>query len=358
MISPSVSVQFARHDLQFTFTARTSRSVLTVKPTWILRYQFPERPFPIYAEANVLEGLSPENSEEYEAVLTEYSLMMGEGREPDFLFWRKNPALLFAHETALRTLGGSDSIWTPDSAFAQGCASIPINGLVWMDDIESMKKQAVEKIKAGFDCVKIKVGALDFDEEYRLLKRLRSEFGPGDLTLRVDANGGFTGKDPHEKLKRLSDLHIHSIEQPIHPGMTGEMARLCAESPLPIALDEEIIGVKTLAEKEQILDDIKPQYVILKPSLIGGFSKSEEWITAAEKRNVGWWFTSALESNIGLSAIAHHTFSKNPQMPQGLGTGRLYSNNFDSPLEVRAGTLHFLPEQRWDFRHLAPLWNH
>jgi len=212
-----------------------------------------------------------------------------------------------------------------------------------------MKSQIQEKLKTGFSCIKMKIGAIDFEAEISLLKSIRKEFSAKEIELRVDANGGFTPENALEKLKALSALEIHSIEQPIKQGQLQEMALLCEKTPLPIALDEELIGVFSAKEKQQVIATVKPQFIILKPSLIGGFGGSKEWIDVAEKSNVGWWITSALESNIGLSAIAQFTHTLQNKLPQGLGTGGLFTNNFESPLEVKNGTLHYNNSKIWDF---------
>ena len=195
----------------------------------------------------------------------------------------------------------------------------------------------------------MKIGAIDFDAEVRLLKSIRKEFSSKEIELRVDANGAFNPKNALEKLKRLSELDIHSIEQPIKQGQLQEMAFLCENTPLPIALDEELIGIFSLDEKKKIIETINPQFIILKPSLVGGFRGSKEWIELVESQHIKWWITSALESNVGLSAIAQYTYTLENELPQGLGTGSLYSNNFESPLEVKNGTLQYNNSKIWNF---------
>jgi L-alanine-DL-glutamate epimerase-like enolase superfamily enzyme len=213
-----------------------------------------------------------------------------------------------------------------------------------------MKQQISEKLKQGFTCIKMKIGAIDFKTELELLKSIRKEFSASEVELRVDANGAFSPKEALEKLKVLSDFQLHSIEQPIKQGQWQEMARLCEETPLAIALDEELIGIFFEEEKTKLLDTIKPQFIVLKSSLIGGFRGSDSWIKLAEKHNAGWWITSALESNVGLNAISQYTFTKNSKLPQGLGTGSLYTNNIDSPLEVSNGALHYNTNAIWSFQ--------
>jgi len=211
-----------------------------------------------------------------------------------------------------------------------------------------MHEQIQQKLEQGFSCIKLKIGAIDFDKEIALLQSIRKKYSASEIELRVDANGAFQPHEALQKLQRLSELDLHSIEQPIKQGQFSEMAKLCAKTPLPIALDEELIGVFSVTKKEELLQTIQPQYIILKPSLIGGFKGTQEWIDLAEKQNIGWWITSALESNIGLNAISQFTFMQNSNMPQGLGTGSLYTNNIESPLVVKGEYITYAPEKTWD----------
>jgi len=239
------------------------------------------------------------------------------------------------------------------TAFTQKNKPISINGLIWMSTYENMQQQILQKIEQGFKCIKLKIGAINFKDELALLKKIRQQYEANDMMIRVDANGAFKpGDDALFKLNALAKLHIHSIEQPIKPKQIKEMATLCASTPLPIALDEELIGIFYKTQKEKLLDDIKPQYIILKPSLVGGFKASEEWIAIAEQCNIGWWVTSALESNIGLNAIAQWTATLRTNTFQGLGTGALFSNNFDSPLYIENGNLYYDKEKEWDFSNM------
>jgi L-alanine-DL-glutamate epimerase-like enolase superfamily enzyme len=218
-----------------------------------------------------------------------------------------------------------------------------------MGDEAFMRRQIKEKIEAGFDCIKLKIGAIDFKAELDILKSIRKEFSVSDIELRVDANGAFKPNEALEKLNLLSEYSLHSIEQPIQPKQFNAMAELCENTPLPIALDEELIGVFDVKTKLRLLEKIKPQYIILKPSLIGGYRGSSEWIDISESLNIKWWITSALESNIGLNAIAQWTYTLKNTMPQGLGTGGLFTNNFDSPLTVKNGTLQYDLRKNWNF---------
>lgn len=249
-------------------------------------------------------------------------------------------AMLFAHETALWHYN-RQTLRLSDTPFSRGEAGIPINGLIWMGHYDLMKQRIEEKISAGFRCLKLKIGAISFDDEISLLKQIRNRFPRETIELRVDANGAFqAGDDAMRKLDRLAQLDLHSIEQPIRAGQWEEMARLCRNTPLPIALDEELIPTSfdtyTTTYKEDLLDAIRPQYIVLKPSLHGALSGCDEWIRLAEQRGMQWWATSALESNVGLNAIAHWVAQYRPDIPQGLGTGQIYENNIEGyPLELR-----------------------
>jgi len=279
--------------------------------------------------------------------LEEVCRLLNEGVDPGSIDLSLFPSIAFGLETALLDLKAKGSKCLFPSAFTQGETGIPINGLVWMGNKDFMQKQIREKIAAGYHCIKLKVGALDFETELDIISSIRQQFSPEDIELRLDANGGFTPTDALEKLEKLAAFHIHSIEQPIRQKQLEAMAELCQQSPIPIVLDEELIGVKP-ADKEFILEKIKPAYIILKPSLVGGFRQSEEWIQLAEKLNIGWWVTSALEANIGLNAIAQWTFMLNSKLPQGLGTGQLYQNNIPSPLAIESANLFYKPKNNWD----------
>ena len=262
------------------------------------------------------------------------------------------PSILFGLETAIRHFfAGSWALC--DTAFSRGEAGIPINGLIWMGDFDKMLSQIEKKMEAGFRCIKLKIGAINFEEELALLRHIRTRFSSKEIELRVDANGAFSPVDAMEKLKRLSELDLHSIEQPIRQGQWREMARLCARTPVPIALDEELIGVNDAGQKRELLEAIRPRYIILKPALAGGFSGTEEWIRLAEARGIGWWVTSALESNIGLSALAQWTYGLQNPMPQGLGTGLLYTNNIPSPLQLTGERLYYRPQRMWDLSSIS-----
>ena len=216
-----------------------------------------------------------------------------------------------------------------------------------MGSQDFMLEQIMEKMNAGFTCIKLKIGAIDFEKELELLRFIRAHFTASQMEIRVDANGAFAYMEALSKLSQLAEFELHSIEQPIKNGQPDKMAKLCLETPLPIALDEELIGCVNIEDKANLLDRIAPQFIILKPSFVGGFAGTQEWIDLAQERGIGWWITSALESNVGLNAIAQWTHTLNPDMPQGLGTGALYTNNIDAPLVVENGALWYDPKKGW-----------
>ena len=328
--------------LHFKQPAGTSRGVYTTRKVWYVHFTSPEFPGRVgVGECAPLPKLSCDDLPDYGKRLADVCRWVVEqGGKLDGEALRDYPSILFGLETAIRHFfEGTWALW--NTAFSRGEAGIPINGLIWMGDFDKMLVQIEAKMKGGFRCIKLKIGAINFEEELALLRHIRAHFSAGEVELRVDANGAFSPVDAMEKLKRLSELDIHSIEQPIRAGQWEEMARLTSESPLPIALDEELIGCNTLEGKQRLLSAIRPQYIILKPSLHGGFTGGEEWIAEAEKRNIGWWITSALESNIGLNAIAQWCATFNNPLPQGLGTGMLFTDNVDMSLEIRKDCLWF-----------------
>jgi o-succinylbenzoate synthase len=338
----------ARHsslNLQFKFPAGTSRGVLLHKPSSFLILE--EDGFTGIGECSTIPDLSIDPQASYYTKLDEVCQLLNDGCEPDSIDLSDYPSIAFGLETALLDLKAKGSKCLFPSEFTEGKTGIPINGLVWMGDKDFMQKQIREKIAGGYHCIKLKVGAIDFETELEIISGIRQQFSASDIDLRLDANGAFSPTNALEKLERLAKFDIHSIEQPISQGQYEAMADVCKLSPIPIVLDEELIGVKS-ADKEALLDKIKPAYIILKPSLLGGFDESEEWIRLAEKQNIRWWITSALEANIGLNAIAQWTYSLNSKLPQGLGTGQLYHNNIPSPLEIRNAKLFYQASNNWD----------
>lgn len=346
-------LEFAPYLLKFKEPAGTSRGILTEKPTFLIKVYDEKDPekFGI-GEAAVFPGLSPEADGMYVWKLTELLANVAIGKETDL---SKHSSIQFGLEQALLDFSNGCKGIYYNSDFTLGGKSIEINGLVWMGNFDEMLERLEVKINSGFKCIKLKIGAVDWNDELELIKFIRKKYDSKDLMIRVDANGGFNFYDCHPKLVKLADLEVHSIEQPIKAGNPQHMAALCLSSPVPIALDEELIGKGDLNSRIKTLEEIKPQYIILKPALCGGFSGAVEWIEESEKRGIGWWVTSALESNVGLNAIAQFSAFINAMGPQGLGTGNLFTNNFITPLRLEADHLHFLPYQKFDYSQFADL---
>lgn len=332
-----MKAEYSRYLLEFKRPSGTSRGVLLEKETFILKIS--ENGKEGTGECAIFRGLSFDDRPDYEGKLK--WLCENIQQETEFLKeeLKEFPSIWFGYEQAVLNLKNGENLYFP-SDFTEGKTPIVINGLIWMGDINYMEEQIQDKLEKGFHCIKLKIG-VDWKSEHDILQKLRQKFSKDSLELRVDANGGFNKEEAKVVLQQLADLHIHSIEQPIKAGNWNDMAELCLETPTPIALDEELIGIADFNEKRKLLETVNPQYIILKPALVGGFSGSDEWISLAEERNLGWWITSALESNIGLNAIAQYTFTKKSPMPQGLGTGALFVNNFDSNLDLKGELLWF-----------------
>ncbi|PIF34772.1 o-succinylbenzoate synthase [Flavobacterium sp. 9] len=337
---------YHKYMLEFKRPSGTSRGIMTEKETWFIVLE--ENGKKGIGECGILRGLSADDRDDYEEKLQWacQNIHLGETALWEALL--EFPSIQFGIEMAFLSLKSENPYVLFPSDFTNNSKSIVINGLVWMGEASFMKEQIEEKIANGFNCVKLKIGAIDFEKELELLHFIRSHFSAEEIEIRVDANGAFPLNEALNKLEQLNKFQLHSIEQPIKKGNIEAMADLCKNTPFPIALDEELIGVFSLEEKEKLLLQIKPQYIILKPSFIGGFRGTLEWINLANQYNIGWWITSALESNIGLNAIAQWTFLQNSEMPQGLGTGALYTNNFDCPLEVSQGQLWYNKAKNWD----------
>ena len=340
-----MKAKFFKYQLQFKQASGTSRGVLIFKDTWFLKIQDANQMG--IGECGMFKGLSCDDRPDFEDKLDWVCKNIQLGLEALLEELSEFPAIQFGLETAFLDFNANKPFVLFPSKFTEGQAEIPINGLVWMGNTDFMKSQIYSKLASGFDCIKIKIGALDFDTEFKLLESIRKEYDANTIEIRVDANGAFSTNEALEKLKRLSDLQLHSIEQPIASGQIEAMAKLCAQSPLPIALDEELIGVHDVTKRNYLLQTINPQYIILKPTLVGGFSGSQPWIDLAESLSVGWWVTSALESNVGLNAIAQWTYQLNVQRSQGLGTGALFTNNLVSPLKIINGRLAYEPSNKW-----------
>ncbi len=340
-----MKVRYINYNLNFKFPAGTSRGVLHSKYSAFLILE--ENGITGIGECSTIPGLSIDPEKGYEQKLREICDALNYNKHPENVDLSLFPSIAFGLETALLDLktGGKRQLF--DTDFSKGAAGIHINGLVWMGDKAFMQKQISEKIADGYRCIKLKVGALDFETELEIIADIRAQFSESEIEIRLDANGGFSADDALLKLEKLAKFQIHSIEQPIKQGQLDKMAEICQKSSIPIVLDEETIGIKT-SDKEALIEKIKPAYIILKPSLLGGFKASEEWIQHAEKHHVKWWITSALESNIGLNAIAQWTSSLGSELPQGLGTGQLYHNNIPSPLEIRNAMLFYEKDNEWD----------
>lgn len=343
-----IKATFKKYILQFKLPGGTSRGVLHTKETYFLKIAKDQNIG--LGECAVFKGLSTDDRPDYEEKLQ--WLCDHIQLDKDLLLHEliEFPSIQFGLEQALLSLKSKDPFELFPSDFTNGNDSIAINGLIWMGNRSFMQKQIKEKLKAGFTTIKLKIGAIDFQTELGLLKNIRNEFLANEIELRVDANGAFHPKEALEKLKQLSEFQLHSIEQPIKAGQWELMEDLCKKTPLPIALDEELIGVFNKSDREKMLQSINPQYIILKPSLIGGFHGTDEWVELANKYGIGWWITSALESNIGLNAIAQYTYIKQNKLPQGLGTGGLFTNNSISPLTVKNGALFYEVKDKngWD----------
>ncbi|AEI50331.1 o-succinylbenzoate synthase [Runella slithyformis] len=355
-----LQAHYQPYRLNFRFAAGTSRGILTEKTSWFIKIYDKENPSIIgIGECGPLSGLSIDDRPDFEDTLQN---ICREFNRLDLEIYSWNisiileqlvgnqwPSIRFGFESAMLDYlhGGKRALF--DNDFVSGQKGVPINGLVWMGSHESMLQQVEEKISAGFTTIKLKIGAIGFQEECAILAYIRRHFSAREISLRVDANGAFTASDVHSKLKKLAEYELHSIEQPIAPKQIDLMAELCEVSPVPIGLDEELIGKFDYAEKRRLLKQLKPKYIILKPTLLGGFELTREWIETAHRLDIGWWITSALESNVGLNAISQFTAEFDNPLPQGLGTGQLYHNNIPSPLTIQEGHLLYDSLQAWDF---------
>lgn len=354
-----LEINYIQKNLSFKFEARTSRGPLEEHTAFYLQLRNPQDPERVgIGESAPLKGLSPEFKPDFEQRLAAVCLKINHlhaSSLPDlasamatFAELEQLPSVAFALETALVDFanGGNRLLFRND--FSVGGRGIPINGLIWMGDRAFMRAQIREKLDQGYNCLKLKIGGLDFKTECEILREIRQLAGPESLTIRLDANGAFSPRNAVAQLEELAQFHIHSLEQPIRPGQVEEMARVCALSPIPIALDEELIGVTGGGAKRRLILEIQPSFLILKPTMLGGFSSCREWIRLAEETGIGWWVTSALESNIGLNAVSQFVAEFDNPLPQGLGTGQLYHNNIDSPLYIRNGYLYYDQTGAWE----------
>jgi o-succinylbenzoate synthase len=353
-----VNITFKKHILEFKFEAGTSRGVMTNHTTYFVKIENPSQKNHFgLGEAAPLKGLSIDYLPNFESILSKICEEMSKIIDFGFndiyrLIPNTLPSIKFAFETALLDYkyGGTRKIFSND--FTDNNAPIPINGLIWMGDKALMLSRIKEKIEDGYTTLKLKVGAINFKDEIDLLESIRNDFSKEKLTIRLDANGAFTPAEAHQKLEILQNYDIHSIEQPIAPGQKNALKNLIEKNIIPIALDEELIGIFG-TEKYKLLAWLKPQYIILKPTLLGGFEATKEWIQYADNHNIEWWITSALESNIGLNAIAQFSAEFENKLPQGLGTGQLYNNNIESPLNIKNGNLFYDQNTSWNLAFTA-----
>jgi o-succinylbenzoate synthase len=350
-ISEMLEARYIYHPLVFKRPAGTSRGELLKKETWFLIVSSTDQPgITGIGEAGLIPGLSIESPASVEQQLNFLAGNINSHEEWIITKGDLFPSVRFALETAIADLTNGGSRLFYDSPFYRGEKGIPINGLVWMGEKHFMQQQARQKLENGFSCIKIKIGALDIQQELEIIEGIRSEYDAEQIQIRVDANGAFSPEEAIAVMIRLSELGVHSIEQPVEKGQWKKMAELCKQSPLPIALDEELTGIFSESDRRSLLETIRPAYIVLKPGLLGGVRSAGQWAELAKAMDIGWWVTSALESNIGLNAIAQWTAINADEKIQGLGTGQLFQNNFDSPLTIKDGKLFHYPSRGWELK--------
>jgi o-succinylbenzoate synthase len=340
-----IKASFKKHTLNFIRPAGTSRGVYHTKDSWFLILDDGDNTG--VGECSILKGLSIDDCPDFENKLKNVCNDINAGSYNFHSVLYEFPAIQFGLESALADLQSVGKHILFPSEFTRGEKGIPTNGLIWMGDQKYMRKQIAQKLDTGFSCIKLKIGSLDWPSERELIADMRKEFSASELTIRVDANGAYLFDEALKILNDLEKLEVHSIEQPIKAGNWEQMSALCRQAPVPVALDEELIGTYPYARKKQLIETISPHYLILKPGLLGGFKSCDEWVELAQKNDAGWWATSALESNIGLNAIGQWVFTKNVKTQQGLGTGMLFSNNINSPLTLTGENLFYIPTKPW-----------
>lgn len=343
-----MKARWFKKKFQFKQPSGTSRGVLHDKTSYFILINDNQKIG--IGECGLLPGLSVDNLAAYEQCL---NMICANIKQVQTSQLTNFPSIRFGIEMARISLNHIDPFCIYDTPFFRGTKKLDINGLIWMGDFDFMAQQIEEKINKGFRCIKLKIGAINFEDELTLIKKIRKQYGVEDIEIRVDANGAFTPDEALSKLNQLAACKLHSIEQPIAAGQWEQMAVLCEQTPLAIALDEELIGIHHQELRNQMLSTIKPQFLIFKPSLIGGFEMTEAWIQLCKKHHIGWWLTSALESNIGLNAIAQFCDKWQVSIPQGLGTGQLYTNNIASPLFIHDGQIGYNSDQNWDWSWIA-----
>lgn len=348
-----LAARIVPYTLRFRFAARTSRDTLLTRDTYYLLLSDSSRPDVTgIGECALFRGLGDDDTPDYADRLNEFCQTISLCEKLDDIPYPRETSIRFGLETAAADLRNGGKRTPFPGAWSQGKQAITINGLIWMGNAEEMARRISEKLEAGFKCLKLKIGGIDFEEELRLVRNIRDRFPEDLLELRLDANGAFNADNVMDRLTRLAPYAIHSLEQPVRPRQWELMEKVCRESPIPIALDEELIGLHDETLRRQMLAAVRPAYLILKPSLCGGFASADAWISLAEETSTGWWATSALESDIGLNAIAQWVSCHSPALPQGLGTGQLYVNNIPSPLTLRGDRLMYNPGKKW---HLSAI---
>lgn len=342
-------IHWEKRVFRFKRPSGTSRGVLEEKKSWFLYLEDLSSGTKGTGECSIIPGLSPDYSsdEQYEELLDSFCREINQrktdvhGIEELMKKMEAYPSILFGFETAVADINSGGTGVFFDTPFTRNKQDIPINGLIWMGPEEFMQEQIKAKLNEGFSCIKMKIGAIDFDTERELLKQIRTQYTPDQMVLRADANGAFSVEEALGKLQQLAELRLHSVEQPIKAGNWEAMQYICRNTPVPVALDEELIGVD-FGKRKELLELISPQFIILKPSLHGGISGCREWIGLAESMGIGWWMTSALEMNVGLNMIAQFASCYSPELPQGLGTGGLYTENTPARSEIVNGRMRFL----------------
>jgi o-succinylbenzoate synthase len=348
-----MKANYKKYVLHFKQPAGTSRGVYMERASWFIFISGNDNPAQIgIGECAPLPGLSPELNAGFAEKLADVCKNIERYRDLKSTDLAEFPSIKMGLETAFLDYQNKGTKIFYRNEFTEGKRGIKINGLVWMGSPEFLDEQIRSKLNDGYTCIKLKVGAIDFEAELALIKKTRKKYRAQDVAIRVDANGAFSPDEAMDKLKALAALDVHSIEQPVKAGQHDFLARLCACSPLPVALDEELIGIYSLRQKQELIDYIHPQFLVLKPSLHGGFDGCGEWIKIADTAHTGWWITSALESNIGLNAIAQWTFTLENNLHHGLGTGKLFTNNFDSPLYLENTELKYDINKTWELSSL------
>ena len=348
------TISYFPYPLHFKRPAGTSRGYLRTKVSYFFRMAYKDQPNVVgWGECGPIKGLSVDDWPNLVAQLDRVCERINAGQPLETLDLSQWPSIAFGLEMARLDLehGGKRLLFPSD--FSQGRAGLPLHGLIWMDSHEGILRQVANKVDQSFTCIKMKIGALDFEQECAVLADIRQRFP--EVQLRLDANGAYTPDDALRVLERLAHFDIHFLEQPIKPKQWSAMAKVCAESPIPIALDEELIGIHDNQQRKTLLETIQPQHIVLKPMLLGGFAAAEKWMELAEKLGIEWWINSSLESNVGLNAICQWTSALQTGRIHGLGTGMLYTNNVPSPIRLSGSRLHIDHSQAWDLSLIAIL---